>query len=55
MEDDPLAAYTRYIWLLSAMYNFEIMGHHIPGKSNVTVDLLSRWSNSNADYKNYTS
>ena len=41
-RDHTLATCARNIWLLSAMYNFEIMVHHIPGKSNVTADLLSR-------------
>ena len=50
-RDQTLATCARNIWLLSAMHNFQIIVHHIPGKSNVTADLLSRWSNSNVDHQ----
>ena len=49
-RDDTLATCARNIWLLSAMYNFDILLYHIPGRDNITADLLSRWTNSHEDY-----
>ena len=49
-RDDTLATCAKNIWLLSAMYNFDILLYHIPGRDNITADLLSRWTNSYEDY-----
>ena len=43
-RDLTLAAIARNIQLLLATYNIEITVVHIPGKSNIVTDLLSRWS-----------
>ena len=48
-RDETLATCARNIWMLSAMYNFDIMVYHIPGKYNTIADLLSRWTNSYQD------
>ena len=47
--DETLAICARNIWMLSAMYNFDIILYHIPGKENNIADLLSRWTNSYQD------
>ena len=41
-KDATLGAYARNIRLLSALLNITIHIEHIPGKSNVIADLLSR-------------
>ena len=46
-RDLTLAAIARNIQLLLATYNIEIVVTHIPGKNNIVVDLLSRWSTNN--------
>ena len=48
-RDDTLATCARNIWMLSAMYNFDILVYHISGKNNIIADLLSRWTNSYQD------
>ena len=48
-RDETLATCARNIWMLSAMYNFDIILNHIPGKDNIIEDLLSRWTNSHQD------
>ena len=45
--DDILAMCTRNIWLLSAMFNVELVVNHIPGSHNVVAYLLSRWQGNN--------
>ena len=42
-RDSILATCARNVWLIAAMYNIEINFSHISGKSNIIVDLLSRW------------
>ena len=48
-RDNTLAVCARNIWLISAIYNFQIQFQHIAGQKNVTADLLSRWTNFPAD------
>ena len=36
-------------WLLTSMYNIELVVTHIPGVTNVVADLLSRWQGSHHD------
>ena len=38
-----LALLARNIWLICAMFNIHITVLHIPGRSNILPDLLSRW------------
>ena len=42
-KDARLAACAHNIWLLSALFNISIHIEHISGKSNVIVDLLSKF------------
>ena len=42
-KDSILALCAHNIWLLSAIYNISIHIGHIPGKSNIAADLLSRF------------
>jgi hypothetical protein len=42
-SDKVLQAIARNIWLLSASYDINLVCEHIPGESNETADLLSRW------------
>ena len=42
-RDNTLALLARNIWLICAMFNIHITVLHIPGRSNVLADLLSRW------------
>ena len=42
-KDTILACCARNTWLLSAIYNISIHIEHIPGKSNIVADLLSRF------------
>ena len=48
-KDNILAVCARNIWLISAMYNFQIKIQHISGQKNVIADLLSRWTGSSLD------
>ena len=48
-RDSVLAMCARNIWLLSAMFNVELVVNHIPGCDNVVADLLSRWQGTMAD------
>ena len=48
-RDCVLAMCARNIWLLSAMFNVELVVNHIPGCHNVVADLLSRWQGTMAD------
>ena len=50
-RDMIIAVCVRNMWLIAAIYNFQIKVEHIAGQKNVTVDLLSRWTNSPADNK----
>ena len=43
-KDPYMAACARNIWLWSASYDIDFQFVHIAGKTNVTADLLSRWT-----------
>ena len=42
-RDQMLATSARNIWLLTSMYDIDLVVTHIPGVANVVADLLSRW------------
>ena len=42
-RDPTLALIARNIWLICAIFHIHIVVVHIPGKSNILADLLSRW------------
>ena len=44
-----LAAITRNIWLITAMWDIELNIEHIPGKDNTAADILSRWFSPNVN------
>ena len=48
-RDLMLASSARNIWLLTSMYNIELVVTHIPGVTNIVADLLSRWQGSQHD------
>ena len=48
-RDNTLAVCARNIWLISAIYNFQIKIQHTAGQKNVTADLLSRLTDSPVD------
>ena len=43
-KDAYMAACARNIWLWSTSYDINFQFVHIAGKTNVTADLLSRWT-----------
>ena len=43
-RDPFLALCGRNVWLISAMFNIQLVFLHIPGKNNHIADLLSRWT-----------
>ena len=43
-RDAFLATCARNIWLITAMFNIDIIIIHVPGVSNHVADLLSRWT-----------
>ena len=43
-RDSFLATCARNIWLITAMFNIDIVIIHVPGVSNQVADLLSRWT-----------
>ena len=43
-RDAFLATCARNIWLITAMFNIDIIIIHVPGISNQVADLLSRWT-----------
>ena len=43
-SDSFLATCARNIWLITAMFNIDIIIIHVPGVSNQVADLLSRWT-----------
>ena len=51
-RDSVLAMYAHNIWLLSTIFNVELVVNHIPGSHNVVADLLSRWQGTVADNNN---
>ena len=48
-RDHVLLAIARNVWLVAAQFDIDIAFTHIPGKLNVTADLLSRWYSSGVD------
>ena len=42
-RDPILATCAKNIWLLTSLFNIQLMVNHIPGVQNETADLLSRW------------
>ena len=49
-RDQILATCARNIWLLTSMFNIQLVVNHIPGVKNVIADLLSRWQGSCAQH-----
>ena len=43
-RDPFLATCARNIWLITAMFNIDIIIIHVPGVNNQVADLLSRWT-----------
>ena len=43
-RDSFLATCARNIWLITAMFNIDIIIIHVPGVNNQVADLLSRWT-----------
>ena len=50
-RDMQLATCARNIWLIAAMFNINFTFSHIPGKSNVVADLLSRWNKTSQNFE----
>ena len=48
-QDSLLLSIARNIWLTAANHDIDITVTHIPGKHNVTADLLSRWQIAGTD------
>ena len=42
-RDAVLATSARNVWLLTSLFNINLIVNHIPGTNNETADLLSRW------------
>ena len=42
-KDNILGVCARNIWMLTSIYNVDLVVNHIPGKQNHIADLLSRW------------
>ena len=42
-RDEMLATCTRNVWLIAVMFNIDFQLSHLPGKTNILADLLSRW------------
>ena len=49
-RDQILATCARNIWLLTSMFNIQLVVDHIPGVKNVIADLLSRWQGSSVQH-----
>ena len=43
-RDMELGSYIRNIWLVTSMYDIELVIEHTPDRLNTSADLLSRWS-----------
>ena len=51
-RDVFLATCARNVWLITAMFNIDIIIIHVPGIRNQVTDLLSRWTvTCNLQYK----
>ena len=42
-RDTELATYLRNIWLITSIWDINLVVHHIPGYKNKIADCLSRW------------
>ena len=42
-RDPLLATIARNIWMLTSLFNVQLLVSHIAGKENAIADLLSRW------------
>ena len=49
-RDGVLATCARYIWLLTSLFNIQLLVNHIPGIHNETADLLSRWQGTDRQF-----
>ena len=45
-KDQTLAKYACNIWLITLIFNINLVVNHIPGEHNAVADLLSRWKGS---------
>ena len=45
-----LATCARNIWLLTFLFNIQLLVNHIPGTHNETADLLSRWEGTDRQF-----
>ena len=50
-RDQILATCARNVWLLTATYNIALVVSHIQGANNNVADLLSRWKNTEENFK----
>ena len=51
--DSILTMCAHNIWLLSAIFNVELVVNYIPGCHHVVADLLSRWQGTMADFNKF--
>ena len=49
-RDGILATCARKIWLLTSLFNIQLVVNHIPGIHNETADLLSRWQDTDNQF-----
>ena len=49
-RDGILATCARNIWLLTSLFNIQLLVNHIPGIHNETADLLSRWQGTDKQF-----
>ena len=48
--DQILAKCAHNIWLITSIFNINLVVNHIPGQHNAVADLLSRWEGSSDDF-----
>ena len=49
-RDPTLAKCARNIWLITSIFNIQLVVNHIPGQHNTLADLLSRGTGSFNDF-----
>ena len=49
-RDQILAKCARNIWLITSIFNINLVVNHIPGQENTVADLLYRWKGSSDDF-----